>query len=60
MSKVTAPEEPIQILGLAQAGLSDDQIAQPLSRPVPTVRKWRRRAQRSGGSIQAGATNLAG
>ena len=42
----TTLQERVQIRDLAAAGYSDPEIAAFLGRPVPTVRKWRRIAQR--------------
>lgn len=55
MSRVTTLEERIQIMEWGQAGLTDKQIAQRLARPLSTVRKWRRRAQRGGRGALAAA-----
>lgn len=55
MSKVTTLEERIEIMERAQAGQTDQHIAQRLKRPMSTVRKWRRRAQRGGREALASA-----
>jgi transposase len=48
MSRKTTLEDRLQIVGLAEAGLSDRQIAERTRWSVHTVRKWRRRGQRQG------------
>jgi transposase-like protein len=48
MSRHTTLEDRLQIVGLAEAGLTDTQIAQQTGWSKHTVRKWRRRSQRSG------------
>jgi len=46
----TTLEERIQIVALAEAGLTDPQIAKQIGWSIHTVRKWRRRGQREGRS----------
>src|SRR5262245_22993142 len=46
----TSLQERTAILDLARAGSTDPQIAATLGRPLATVRKWRRIAQRHGHS----------
>ncbi|MCP4308256.1 MAG: transposase [bacterium] len=48
MSKRTTLEDRLQIVGLAEAGLTDPQIAEQIGWSKHTVRKWRRRGQRQG------------
>lgn len=48
MSKATDLETRMRIWQLSQSGQSDRQIAREVGYAVPTVRKWRRRAQRGG------------
>jgi transposase len=48
MSENTTLEDRLQIVALSEAGLTDRQIAEQTGWPIVTVRKWRRRAKRSG------------
>lgn len=50
MSKVTTLQERIEIMELAQAGMSDKSIAKQIAWSESTVRKWRRRVQQEGRS----------
>ena len=50
MARVTSLEERMLIWSMAEAGCSDNEIATRLGWSIPTVRKWRRRAQREGRS----------
>lgn len=50
MSKQTSLEERMQIMELAEGGLSDAKIAEKVGWSVWTVRKWRRRGLRAGRS----------
>jgi transposase-like protein len=44
----TSLEERIEIGERWEAGQTDPEIAAAMGRPVPTVRKWRRKYQREG------------
>jgi hypothetical protein len=44
----TTLQERFEIKDRAEAGQSDPEIARGIGRPLPTVRKWRRRGQRQG------------
>ena len=44
--QLTTLQERVQIRDLAAAGYSDPEIAARLNRPLATIRKWRRIAQR--------------
>ena len=46
--QITSLAERVEIGDRCKAGQTDRQIAQALQRPVPTVRKWRRKYQRQG------------
>lgn len=50
MMKQTTLAERHEIMELAQAGLTDREIAEQIGWSLPTVRKWRRRGQRQGRS----------
>lgn len=48
MARMTTLQDRVTIDQLAQVGYTDPQIAVVVGWKVPTVRKWRRRAQRQG------------
>lgn len=48
MSRATSLEERLQIITLSESGLSDQAIAEKMSKSLSVVRKWRRRYQKEG------------